>query len=91
MRMQVWQITAAAKVIDGCTRNARCEWMNKDGVERKGILRGLTAKTGGYTRTVDDATSVWITTTDTGMELWLPMREVLTLVRDLMFMIEEED
>ena len=91
MDMQVWQVMAAAKVLDGCQRNAKCEWMNTDGVERKGILRNLVAKSGGTTRTVDEHALVWITTTDTGMELWLPMLDVLRMVRDLMFVIEEED
>jgi hypothetical protein len=92
MRMDIWQVRAAAKIIDGCDRNARCEWEQKEGdITRTGIMRGITAKSGGFTRTIDDAAYVWITTTDTGTEVFLPVGDVIALMFDYDFNIETEE
>lgn len=86
-------ILFASRLIDGCRHGLRCEWAVNGDVRRvnSGVLRAITdeAETGNYGRPDRDIRKQWVRISGT-FENWLPVSEVIDLMRDGLFIITED-
>lgn len=72
-------VYAYGDVVNAVLRNARVRWLSPDGqTERTGVLRHIVSdESGGFIRPDADVRTglLRVTTTDTGMELFVPLAE----------------
>jgi hypothetical protein len=80
---------AIAEVLRMAESNAKVKWLREDGAIREGVARAITHDGGGFYPVNADVRDayLWITTWQT--EIWMPLAEVVPMVRRHEFVVRE--
>lgn len=85
------EIRFAAELLDGCRHGRRVQWAVNGDVTMicDGVLRHITDErdTGNHARPDRDIREQWVRISGT-FEYWLPVTEVIELMRDQLFVIQ---